>query len=263
VQRERSGPGSSGACPCVVPRTATRAEGHRHRKDVYQGVAPRLLPIVNALVERETRSLAVPAQNASADDPETARSADPTVWDVSAQAFRRWQAGDTAALDDLVRALTPVLWHVVRAVGLDQSAAEDVVQVTWLTLVRKKDSVHDPQAVASWLTTTARREAWRVSRTQVRMVPVADEVIERRTPDLNSAESHVIDTDEGNRLWACVQQLDARCQRLLRAVAFDHRPDYAGIADELSMPIGSIGPTRGRCLAKLKKLLAPSGDCDD
>ena len=69
----------------------------------------------------------------------------------------------------------------------------------------------------------------------------------------------MIVADEQDRIWSCVSQLSERCQRLLRIVAFEDRPDYAGIARELSMPIGSIGPTRGRCLDKLKTLLSSDG----
>ncbi len=178
-----------------------------------------------------------------------------TVWDRAARSFRLWQAGESGALDDLVRCLTPVLWHVVRSYGLDKDQAEDVVQTSWLTLVRRHESIADPQAVASWLTTTARREAWRVSRLDGRATPVIDEVIEARVPSQPSVETEVIRSDEGDRLWSCVQRLDARCRRLLRIVAFDDRPDYQGIARDLGMPVGSIGPTRGRCLGKLKALL--------
>jgi DNA-directed RNA polymerase specialized sigma24 family protein len=61
--------------------------------------------------------------------------------------------------------------------------------------------------------------------------------------------------DESRRLWSAVETLNERCQRLLRVVAFEDRPDYARLAQDLSMPIGSIGPTRNRCLAKLRALL--------
>jgi RNA polymerase sigma factor (sigma-70 family) len=185
-----------------------------------------------------------------------------SVWTLSAQHFRRWRAGEHSALDDLVRALTPVLWHVVRSYGLDRDQAEDVVQTAWLTLVRRHESIADPQAVAAWLTTTARREAWRVSKASNRAIALGDEVIEARVPHQKDAESQVILADEQNQLWSCVGQLSERCQRLLRIVAFEDRPDYAGIARELSMPIGSIGPTRGRCLDKLKTLLRSEGRTD-
>jgi len=186
-----------------------------------------------------------------------------TVWSRSAAIFRRWRDGEREALDELVRCLTPVLWQVVRSYGIDRDRAEDVVQTTWLTLVRRHDSIADPQAVASWLTTTARREAWRVAKSDARARPVEDELLETQVPSQQSAEREAIVADEGSRLWASVRQLPARCQRLLRIVAFDDRPDYAGIARDLNMPIGSIGPTRGRCLDKLKALLAVQTGVDD
>ncbi len=206
------------------------------------------------MLEKETRDPKLAVQESSAEV---------SVWELAAGHFRRFRGGDHAALDDLVRTLTPVLWHVVRAVGLNHDKAEDVVQVAWLTLVRKQESIDDPQAVASWLTTTARREAWRVSRLDARSTPVVDEVIQSRLPHQAATEHDVIRKDESDRLWSCVQRLDERCQRLLRAVAFDDRPDYAGIAEELQMPVGSIGPTRGRCLTKLKTLLSDQGGTGD
>jgi RNA polymerase sigma factor (sigma-70 family) len=219
---------------------------------VYHTHSRALLDGVNVIATRDSKGLVVGLQNADASD-------EVSVWMISAQHFRRWRAGDHAALDDLVRALTPVLWHVVRSYGLERDQAEDVVQTAWLTLVRRHESIADPQAVAAWLTTTARREAWRVSRVGNRAVPVGDEVIEARVPHQKAAETEVIVADEQDRLWAYVGQLSDRCQRLLRIVAFDDRPDYAGIASELNMPIGSIGPTRGRCLDKLKTLLSSDG----
>ena len=87
-----------------------------------------------------------------------------SVWDAAGTSFARWRSGDPAALDDLVKVMSPILWHVVRATGLGREQSEDVVQTAWLALVRNAQSVGDPQAVARWLCTTARREAWRVSR---------------------------------------------------------------------------------------------------
>lgn len=178
-----------------------------------------------------------------------------SVWNQAADHFRSWSNGDQRALDDLVKTLSPVLWHVVRAYGLDHDRAEDVVQTTWLSLVRRRESISDAQAVGSWLTTTARREAWRVSRNESRADPVADEVIDRRMPEHPSAESEAVAHDEDARLWVGVNQLSDTCQRLLRVIAFSDRPDYASLAVDLGMPKGSIGPTRGRCLEKLKTLL--------
>jgi RNA polymerase sigma factor (sigma-70 family) len=178
-----------------------------------------------------------------------------SLWERAADHFRSWQAGQHSELDHLVRTLTPVLWHVVRAYGLDRDRAEDVVQTTWLTLVRRHESIVDPQAVASWLTTTARREAWRVAKQADRLPAIPEPVIADRAGTQESAEQSAVAADEDAYLWACVNQLSPRCQRLLRIVAFSERPDYAEIARDLERPIGSIGPTRGRCLSKLRSLM--------
>jgi RNA polymerase sigma factor (sigma-70 family) len=187
-------------------------------------------------------------------------SEDPaSVWDAAGSSFARWRSGDAAALDELVRVMSPILWHVVRATGLDKEQAEDVVQSAWLALVRSAHNVGDPQAVARWLCTTARREAWRVSKTSGRSTPVEDEALEWHLPTQESPEAAVVLGEEQNRLWESLGRLPERCQRLLRIVAMEPRPDYARIAGELKMPIGSIGPTRGRCLDKLRNELQRTG----
>jgi RNA polymerase sigma factor (sigma-70 family) len=174
------------------------------------------------------------------------------LYDAATEAFRRWRAGDDPALDDLVRIMSPVLWHVVRATGLDREATEDVIQNTWLTLVRSGDSVRDAQAITRWLCTSARREAWRVSKASTRVRPVEDDVLAARMPRESSPESEVVTLDEKAALWEAITRLPERCQRLLRIVAWEPRPDYSSVADTLEMPIGSIGPTRRRCLDKLR-----------
>ncbi|MGL5826986.1 MAG: RNA polymerase sigma factor [Nocardioides sp.] len=179
-----------------------------------------------------------------------------TVWSEASTHFARWMSGESSGLDDLVRLMTPVLWHVVRSYRLPSDVAEDVIQTTWMALVRRRDALEDATAVGGWLTTTARRESWRVTRSDARVTPTDDEEISVRLPRQRSAEQAAVSNDEQARLWAAVSTLDDRCQRLLRIVAFEHRPDYGRVAEHLDMPVGSIGPTRGRCLAKLKSALA-------
>ena len=186
-------------------------------------------------------------------------SAEPTRWERAAELFLRWRGGETRAMDELVRLMTPLLWHVVRAYGLDASLAEDVVQTTWLTLVRRHDTITEPQAVSGWLTMCARREAWRVGKLHRRADAVEAEDLEPHLPAQESAEQTAATDDESRRLWRAVGLLDKRCRRLLRIVAFEERPDYARIAEDLAMPMGSIGPTRQRCLGKLRTSLVGDG----
>jgi RNA polymerase sigma factor (sigma-70 family) len=180
-------------------------------------------------------------------------------WEHAGVLFRRWRDGDSAAMDELVRLMTPVLWHVARAYGLDRELAEDVVQTTWLTLMRQHTSIAESRAVSGWLTTCARREAWRVGKVQRRADPVEDLDLEPLLPAQMSAEDEAQLGAASRTLWDAVRQLTERCQRLLRVVAFEDRPDYARLARSLAMPVGSIGPTRQRCLAKLRALLAEQG----
>ncbi len=181
------------------------------------------------------------------------------VWAEATDGFNRWVAGDPAGLDDLVGVMTPVLWHVVRSYRLAEAAAEDVLQTTWLALVRSRASIVDAVAVGGWLTTTARREAWRVAQRDGRAVPLAEEDLEPRMPTQHSAEDAAVRHDGEDLLWAAVDGLPERCRRLLRIVAFENRPDYRELAADLGMPVGSIGPTRGRCLAKLRVALVQTG----
>jgi len=186
-------------------------------------------------------------------------SVEPARWERAAALFVRWREGDSRAMDDLVRLMTPPLWHIVRAYGLDPALAQDVVQTTWLTLVRRHESILDPQAISGWLTMCARREAWRVAKSHRRADATDVEALEPHLPAHESAEQTAESDDDARRLWRAVGSLDDRCQRLLRIVAFDDRPDYARTAAELAMPVGSIGPTRQRCLGKLRALLEGDG----
>jgi RNA polymerase sigma factor (sigma-70 family) len=184
-------------------------------------------------------------------------------WDATADDFAAWRAGDAAALDRLVARLTPVLWHLARSYGLDRDTAEDVVQTTWLALVRGAGSVRDPQAVWRWTTITTRREAWRASRSGHREAVVEAEALDAAAPAVAGPEGVVLAHGSSRALWRQVGRLTERCRRLLRVIAFDDRPDYTALSAELGMPVGSIGPTRGRCLDKLRDLLADDRDWAD
>jgi RNA polymerase sigma factor (sigma-70 family) len=173
---------------------------------------------------------------------------------------RAAREGSPEAVDELVTELTPLLWHVARATGLSQPDAEDVVQTTWLNLVSHLGEIRTPAALTSWLITTTRREAWRVRAADRKTVP-ADQDWLTDIPDLAAdSEERVIVKDEQRALWAAFSELPSRCQELLRIVAFVPRPDYNVVAQRLDMPRGSIGPTRGRCLEKLRAALDGEGD---
>jgi RNA polymerase sigma factor (sigma-70 family) len=182
------------------------------------------------------------------------------LWDLAAVEFVAWREGDPEGLNRLVRLVTPLLWHVARAYRLDQQTAEDVVQTTLVSLVRHAERIDEPQALVRWLTVTTRREAWRCARAARRVDATEDSVLDLRLDHAEGPESHVLRNHRDRALWRAVGLLPERCQRLLRTVAFSERPNYAELSDELRMPVGSIGPTRGRCLDKLRSLLGSDSD---
>jgi RNA polymerase sigma factor (sigma-70 family) len=168
-------------------------------------------------------------------------------------AFEEYRQGVPGAIDTLVRLVSPLLWHTARQCGLTAAEAEDVVQQTFLSLVRSKDSVSDPLAVVRWLTVSLRRLAWRERSNSAKRSN--EEPTDDDLPRAPSAEHTAVLTDQQRRLWEKVGELNERCRRLLAVIAFAPRPDYAAIAVDLGIPVGSIGPTRGRCLAKLRAQL--------
>lgn len=180
----------------------------------------------------------------------------------SARLFVAYRQGDEATMVDLVHLLTPLLWHTARAARLDAASAEDVVQNVWLALVRHADSISEPLALLQWLVVSTKRESWRVSRAAARVRPEDLDTLEPTGPaageagTTTSVEDEVVGHDSDSRLWRHIAGLPERCRALLRVIAFADRPDYAQLAQALGMPQGSIGPTRGRCLAKLRLALS-------
>ncbi len=168
-------------------------------------------------------------------------------------AFQEYREGVPGAIDRLVRLVSPLLWHTARQCGLTAAESEDAVQQTFLLLVRNKDTISDPLAVVRWMTVSLRRLAWRERSASSKRS--GDEPTDEDLPRAPSAEHAAVLTDQQRRLWAQVSELSERCRRLLAVIAFAPRPDYASIAADLGIPVGSIGPTRGRCLAKLRARL--------
>lgn len=180
----------------------------------------------------------------------TTPAATGSISSQAAAAFRDFLDGDIGRMSDLVQLLTPPLWAVARSCGLDPAQAEEAVQAGWVALAGHHESVRDPQAVFAWLLTTVKREAWRAASRPAGEPLEAEPASDSEGPDV------VVETrDRSARLWRHVSALSPRCQALLRVVAFAPAPDYAAISVALGMPVGSIGPTRGRCLAALRTSL--------
>ena len=179
--------------------------------------------------------------------------------DLHAACMEAARGGDRRAMAKLVEELTPLVWHVARANGLDRQLAEDVVQTVWLALFSQLAKLRDPRALAAWLITTTRREATRPYGRRAQPVPLSDEVAATLESDHPAPEEEAVRADRDRRVWRAFLRLPARCQELLRLTVLAGRAEYRAVAEAMQMPRGSVGPTRGRCLDSMRDLLAGEG----
>jgi RNA polymerase sigma factor (sigma-70 family) len=169
--------------------------------------------------------------------------------------------GDQNAWNEIVDRFTNLLWSVGRAHRLDSADITDVIQTTWLRLLENLDAIRDPERLAGWLATTARRECLRVLRRSGReSVAWDDDAATDLADDVAAPVDQLLLIEERDAaLWQCFIGLPARCQQLLRVLMAVEPPSYAEIAAVFGVPIGSIGPTRMRCLQRLRDLACEAG----
>ncbi|PRY58848.1 RNA polymerase sigma factor [Glycomyces artemisiae] len=184
----------------------------------------------------------IPAQSVAAVD-----------YDRYARLYVAARTGDRIAQRTLIEELTEPLWRVARRAGVDPESAADVVQTAWLRLWRTKDGLEKPRALTKWLYTTVSREAWNVARRERR--EVASDPLDIKEPIVEGIEDGFVRDDEREAVRRAFLAQDEKCRALLAYVAAFPRPDYDVISEELGMKRGSIGPTRGRCLDKMRKTL--------
>jgi RNA polymerase sigma factor (sigma-70 family) len=168
------------------------------------------------------------------------------------------QAADGAqdAWDELINRYVALLWSLGRAHRLDTADAADAVQTTWLRLLEHLDRIEEPERLAGWLATTMRRECLRILRRTGRECPHPPGVAVFSIADPSEpVDAAMIRADRDAQLWKAFDQMPDRCRRLLRILMTSPPPPYETVAALLEVPVGSIGPTRQRCLKNLRKLL--------
>ena len=166
--------------------------------------------------------------------------------------------GDREAWNALVARYNGLVWAVVRGYRLSPHDAADATQTTWLRLVEKLDDIRNPEGLGSWLATTARHECLRIQRIGQRHVltdgfDLPDEAM------FSALDAGLLTRERDSALWQAFETLVERCKALLRLLIADPAPSYDEIGAALGMPIGSIGPTRARCLERLRDNLTASG----
>jgi RNA polymerase sigma factor (sigma-70 family) len=168
----------------------------------------------------------------------------------------RVRAGDERAWATLTDRYTSLLWSVARAMRLDRADAADAVQTTWLRLVERLDSLREPEHLGSWLATTVRRECLLTLRRTARVRPGLSEGWEELPAPTNGLDEALLREERDVALWKAFGRLNGRCQTLLRVLIADPPPSYAEVSRALGLPVGSIGPTRQRCLNTLRQVMA-------
>jgi RNA polymerase sigma factor (sigma-70 family) len=171
--------------------------------------------------------------------------------------------GDKASWEMLVQRYSGLVWSVVRGYRLGSADAADAFQTTWLRLAENLGRISNRSQVGAWLATTARREALRIARGATRLVPADDATlitlghVDDYSPELAvlDAEQARLDAERAAAVWRAFGKLPDRCRELLRILIATPPPSYVEVAAALGMPVGSIGPTRARCLRRLRQRL--------
>ena len=168
-------------------------------------------------------------------------------------------SGDEAAWATLVERYTPLVWGVISAYRLPRADAADVNQTVWLRLVESLGRIREPAALPGWIVTTTRNECLRLIRigTRIRpfdpLDPVSSAPVEASLGSGQPAtDEELLAAERRQALREGFATLPARCQRLLNLLLEDPPPAYQDVSERLRIPIGSIGPTRARCLDKLR-----------
>jgi RNA polymerase sigma factor (sigma-70 family) len=167
------------------------------------------------------------------------------------------KAGDHQSWELLVAHFTPKLRSVVRGYRLGEADVDDILQETWTAALTHIDRLRVPEAFGGWLLVTARRASLRVIERSRREVVAIDEHlpngVTERMPD-----SALLEHEERIAVNTAVERLPERQSTIVRALLLDSGTSYADLADRLRIPLGSIGPTRERALARLRRELAPT-----
>jgi RNA polymerase sigma factor (sigma-70 family) len=160
---------------------------------------------------------------------------------------------DPAAWQELMRRFGRLLQHTARRVGLNDSDAAEVVQLTWIRLWERGHQIREPESLPSWLTATVRRESLRVAIKGKRYLLSADPATEHggRQPAA-TADVYPVDGEYEPLMEQALSRLPAMHQRLIRLLMSDTCPSYLEVAEKLGLPVGSIGPMRMRALRILR-----------
>lgn len=175
--------------------------------------------------------------------------------DSDTSLIQRCARGDERAWRSLVSRYAGLVYAIAREHGLPEDVCDDAAQTVFAALAQAIGSLSDDRVIASWLRTATARECWRLVRIRKRTMHAADPEAHAAVPP---DPQRLADLEAHQRLRDALDELGGRCRDLLMLLFFGPADSaYDRAERELSIPRGSIGPTRRRCLAKLADILGP------
>jgi RNA polymerase sigma factor (sigma-70 family) len=167
---------------------------------------------------------------------------------------------DPGAWEELVARFSGMIAATGRRYRLTPSDVAELQQTTWLRLVENLHKIEQPERVGGWLATTARRESLQLLKRSAKYHSGADQML-ANMPDgrLPDPDARPIAEERETVLHAAWDRLKPRCQQLLSLLMTDDPLGYKDLSQLLQMPVGSIGPTRARCLEHLRRLVEEEG----
>jgi len=163
--------------------------------------------------------------------------------------------GDQGAWDEIVDRYTPLLIGVVLRYRLPAGEREDVAQTVWLRLIEHLKDLREPRALPMWIITTAKREAYRSVTVQARVQPKdpLDDAWSAHLVTEEDPDAGLVRSERRAALLEGFAGLSARQRSLLTLLSQDPPVPYAEISHRTGIPVGAIGPTRARALARLRE----------
>lgn len=170
--------------------------------------------------------------------------------------------GRTGAWRDLLKKYERLVYSIPLRYGLSREDAADIAQLTFTILIQNLDDLPLDSRLGAWLSTVARRHTWRLleanrresARDYLESADLAENAVLLGRSDSESIEHWELT----EYLQRGLARLGKPCRELLIALYFQpEQPSYADISGQMGIPLGSIGPTRARCLKRLRQRLGP------
>jgi RNA polymerase sigma factor (sigma-70 family) len=184
-----------------------------------------------------------------------------SVAELDRELIQRCRRGSVGAWHQVLKRYERLVFSIPLRYGLSRDDAADVAQLTFTALVKNMDKLAEDSRLGAWLTTVARRNSWRLLERNRREIPsehLEGTFLAENAVLLGKSDADTIEHwEQSDWLDTGLSQLNETCRKLLTALYFQPTlPSHAEVAERLGMPLGSIGPTRARCLKRLKRVLS-------